>query len=1665
MPPRRRLRRRVVRPLTAEEELGYVQPRTRRQRLLSRRIPLVEARERVRQPPPQPVRRSIRILARQLYEEEKKQAERARQEAVAQAIRDEQARERKERRVERKIEQAAAAAGPAHPAHPQAQPVGDVVVAIEDEDSGDESPNIIEIGADLPPPPPAGRAPEDQQPEEEEEEQVYYDDRMYDERRQRSEISERRFPRQVVIRRPEGVIRRRDIRMRSRRPYIKRIFHGRMRNFPSVTRFTLTGAVSEFPNVEQFLDSVYDYIESSRPQHFRPGYDEERLSLFIIREHRDERGNVPQYYVTNRVSALSSSRHDYQSGVDEAMDYLKQSVEEQDSVPIYVDSLAYWGITVTRVFVPQGRGVNHTYPASVSELQQKKSVVVVWNHDDRCFERAFWIAWIYSIRRYKYSHVLFDREVARIRKDDGLWKRIVQQRYQNNILSEWMVKARKILPALYFPQDIEVSLLKTLEQLMRTNLYIFTINMVPLYSSAEHNSIHLFLILHDHHYYVLTKPWCFGAHRHNAFCLDCLRSYERQRGHRCRGRFSIESRVASYPGAGRRRGGGWGGECDQSDGNEEPAINNTISRPEPNASLFEQSNRSTCESAVALLSSSGSSRSSSFSYSSESSAPLVRSLSMPKRSYKVCGLCGTTHPENARQELWTKSSYCGVCNHQFPNAYCLEAHRRKMCKKFRRCLSCGARYKIKDGHECDSFKCGYCSAWYPITGYHDCPIQQQTPKKPFQKILFFDIESCLEEYRPQSDIEGVLESCVREHHVPNCIVFRLWYEDEEERKRDGMPLWYVASSIESAGEFLFQKVPGTTARFFSESRGWRVIAHNGHGYDVNFFLRQVLAKGMFRDVKAITDGLGFKDIQIYGVHFLDSYLFLPSSLSKLAKHFGVALRKGVYPYRFNTLSNIDYHGPLPDIKYFKGYEDWYHNHEPRVYDYKRDFSHLSMDETCQRRVMEGFHRCVTEFSAEDHGYWLWGETVLYCVNDVDILCQVWLKYREILMSLCGVDPTSYLTASQVSLAAFQAMLDTQIPPHQRLYRFSEVRSEWRWREKVELFLKWKENETQQDLHFQNLSFKGVRFHGVDMVHKRIYHMLKCRTYGCAKCFRSSLYNGADMNMIRREARQWRAEAMQMYPRFVFEWYYECKVDRILRATTYKKLWSEVPDFRKPLNPRVAMRGGRTECFSPFQKLDQGCYFDVCSLYPTVMRTFPLPTSVKKVKKNPSLEDVGLLGPPYCLAFGLYYARVIPPKKLRIPVLPCKVQDKLMFVLCYKCAERGDHDKECDHNDDDRALTSCWTSVELNDALKVGYVLERIYECVLYETSTDLFKKYVDTFLKVKTASDGDKVVQQWLRTKRGYTLEVGDPSWEITDEERAAFVADYNSRYTVKMKVEELKSNPSMRAVAKLMLNSLWGKFCARIHGERTQWLFDDAKLIELITHEDAAPIKNLSFFSYEGEQYFGLCNQEELACRQMDHAFGNVALGCFVTAHARSFLLKMMQKYEPYVLYCDTDSVILNLPRGITPPESGVFLSEWTDELDGQVMVDHFVSLGPKSYAYKTISHQEGFEPQQVVKMKGVPKSATLCGEELVRSLLLEDMRDVLLKTVAGEDHQVKVQYTQFKKTHLREVSTIQTQKCVRLRDKKKRILFNKRRLMIYDEDGFIVRVDSVPWGYCSHD
>ena len=89
---------------------------------------------------------------------------------------------------------------------------------------------------------------------------------------------------------------------------------------------------------------------------------------------------------------------------------------------------------------------------------------------------------------------------------------------------------------------------------------------------------------------------------------------------------------------------------------------------------------------------------------------------------------------------------------------------------------------------------------------------------------------------------------------------------------------------------------------------------------------------------------------------------------------------------------------------------------------------------------------------------------------------------------------------------------------------------------------------------------------------------------------------------------------------------------------------------------------------------------------------------------------------------------------------------------------------------------------------LNYGLLNIHEVWHWEETTDeLFKEYVNMFLKIKQEASGY-------------------PKDCVTDEQKQRYVEEYYQHEGIRLDPKEIKYNPGLRYLAKLVLNSLWGK-------------------------------------------------------------------------------------------------------------------------------------------------------------------------------------------------------------------------------------------------------------------
>jgi len=256
----------------------------------------------------------------------------------------------------------------------------------------------------------------------------------------------------------------------------------------------------------------------------------------------------------------------------------------------------------------------------------------------------------------------------------------------------------------------------------------------------------------------------------------------------------------------------------------------------------------------------------------------------------------------------------------------------------------------------------------------------------------------------------------------------------------------------------------------------------------------------------------------------------------------------------------------------------------------------------------------------------------------------------------------------------------------------------------------------------------------------------------------------------------------------------------------------------------------------------------------------------------------------------------------------------------------DRSAECVHTDQQRTLTGTWCSPELNKAVELGYQVQYIYEVWHFdETCEGLFRDYVNTWLKIKVEASG------W-------------PEDVQSEEAKQKYIDDFLEHEGIQLEYDKIEYNPGLRTLAKLMLNSMWGKFGQRLNKTQVQ-TFDDPQAFHRFLKTGTIEVKHVSVKNEDMvEVHYKYQNEDIPVSPNL-----NIFIACFTTCHARLRLYEALEKLGQRTLYFDTDSVIFVTDEGQANPDLGHYLGDFANELKGDDYIQEFVSGGPKNYGFTT--------------------------------------------------------------------------------------------------------------------
>ncbi|XP_071581882.1 uncharacterized protein [Temnothorax nylanderi] len=697
---------------------------------------------------------------------------------------------------------------------------------------------------------------------------------------------------------------------------------------------------------------------------------------------------------------------------------------------------------------------------------------------------------------------------------------------------------------------------------------------------------------------------------------------------------------------------------------------------------------------------------------------------------------------------------------------------------------------------------------------------------------------------------------------------------------------------------------------------------------------------MTEQPQVILNGTKIVVMTVGHTKFIDSLNYMPMKLSELPKAFGLqdTSDKGIFPHLFNTRENQDYIGPIPDTRYFSP-------------------EHMKAEER------ERFLSWHAEMTRNNFIFNFQSKIIKYCRNDVDILRRACMAYRKIFLECGNVCPfvectTIASTCMRVFRKNFLRKEEIGVIPA-RGYRFADNHSR-----KALQWLVWMERELGHPIIHAGRGHEhkidGTRVDGYyetptnddddddDETRRYVLQFHGCFWHGCPTCFQvnrdriPSATNREDTIDARYERTLAMTCRLQRKGYLVTEMW-ECAFDRELRENQAMRDYLENHPLLKhaPLDPRDAFYGGRTGNIATRREIrgtEKIRYVDVCSLYPYVLKTGAFSIGHPDIFIGEECRALIGTAPNYNFDSleGLIRCRVLPPRDLFHPVLPYRVRGKLLFALCRSCCETFSQ-AACTHdNPADREFEGTWVSVELRKAVEKGYLVTKVseiwqYKVARYDPGTrqgGLFAEYINTFLKLKQEASG------W-------------PSDCHDDEAKERYLREYAETEGVVLDKNNIVRNPGLRSVAKLCLNSFWGKFGQRTNLPKTEVVKSCQRFMTLLTspeHEiiDILPVNDEVIYA---------------SWRLRDEAvvaspLTNVVIAAYTTAQARLKLYEYLEALDRRVLYYDTDSCIY-LSTGDPneyEPRTGNFLGDMTDELESYgrgTYIEKFVSGGPKLYAY----------------------------------------------------------------------------------------------------------------------
>ena len=428
--------------------------------------------------------------------------------------------------------------------------------------------------------------------------------------------------------------------------------------------------------------------------------------------------------------------------------------------------------------------------------------------------------------------------------------------------------------------------------------------------------------------------------------------------------------------------------------------------------------------------------------------------------------------------------------------------------------------------------------------------------------------------------------------------------------------------------------------------------------------------------------------------------------------------------------------------------------------------------------------------------------------------------------------------------------------------------------------------------------------------------------------------------------------------------YECYWQNFKKTNTWLNFvaTSQI-NLNRPLNrliPRIAMRSGLLDIYNLRWLKSENIsetfkVADVNGLYAAVCMTKPFPVGkftaliggeLKKIK----ICNHQLFYNDVPLQSGSIHCTVKAPQNELTPFLQYRVSDKFNYLaLCKMCAKQTK--LKCNHRSpNSKHFTSTWTILDINKALQENYTIINIHEIHFFPETKFLLQNFVQclTSFRLKNSGGLDNLV---------------------SEGEKQNYCERHNSNMNLPscfaLTRSNVKNNPSQKLFFKDMSNSLFGKFSQNSNHSKSEIVWSQHRLEEIVSQFNVIEIYNLSDSSVLVE-YETTQNQPNLK--------SNVYIGSEINAHARIIIhdyIRLLQSVGINVYAVDTDCIFYSVPQNVQDPlKFSDSIGEFKSVIPENCEILSYHSLGCRNYSI--LYKDSNDKLHTITKVKGL--SLTSC-------------------------------------------------------------------------------------------